>query len=97
MGARLAKGVLVLLVGFVFVWPIAMLVIGIFSSTPPGVPGHWTFDTITRTFSSRHTYAALQNSVIYAVTTTALATLMGALFAFLSTAPRWRCAGSSRR
>ena len=77
-------GALVLLVGFLFVWPIAMLVIGIFSSTPPGVPGHWTLDTIRRTFSSRHP-TALQNSVIYAVTTTALATLLGAIFAFLAT------------
>lgn len=85
MGARLARAGLVLLVGFLFIWPIAMLVIGIFSSTPPGVPGHWTLDTVTRTFTSRYTYAALQNSVIYAVATTALATLMGALFAFLAT------------
>lgn len=84
LGRRAALGALLLVVLFLFVYPVAMLVVGIFRSAPPGMPGQWTTAPLARTFTSRATYHALGNSVVYAVATTALATLMGAVFAFLS-------------
>lgn len=85
LGRRVGTLALVLLVGFLFIWPVAMLFIGIFRNAPPGLPGEWTLDPLVRTFASYDTYKALGNSVIYAVSTTALATLLGAAFAFLAT------------
>lgn len=84
--ARRARTLLlVLLVGFLFIWPVAMLFIGIFRNEPPGLPGAWTLEPLLRTFESRDTYRALGNSVVYALATTTIATLLGAVFAFLAT------------
>lgn len=73
------------IVGFLFVAPVAMLVIGIFWSAPPGMPGQWTLATLVQTFADRATYVAFGNSLFFATTTTLLATALGAVFAFLST------------
>lgn len=85
IGARLALWGLLALVAFLFVWPVAMLVVGIFRSGAPGMAGEWTMAGLSRTIGAGGTYIALLNSMVYAVATTVLATLLGAVFAFLST------------
>jgi iron(III) transport system permease protein len=85
LGGRLGVTGLVVVVGFLFIWPVAMLLIGVFRSAPPGVPGTWTADAITATFGDAATWTALRNSLLFAITSTALATIIGGFLAFLST------------
>jgi len=84
-GSRAAMWLFLLLVGFLFVAPVAMLIIGIFWDAPPGLPGQWTLATLRQTFADHATYVAFGNSLFFATTTTLLATLLGAVFAFIST------------
>src|SRR5262245_42850611 len=64
---------LLLLVAFLFVAPVAMLIVGMLRNGPPGSAGTWSTDGLVRTFSDPRTYLALQNSITYALSTTALA------------------------
>lgn len=84
-GRQLAIVGLVVVVGYLFVWPVMMLLIGMFRSAPPGVPGEWSTAAFTATFSDVATWTALRNSLVYAASSTALATLTGGCLAFLST------------
>lgn len=85
---KLARGgalvLLLLLVVFLFVAPIAMLVIAMLHNGPPGSEGTWSVGGLQRTFTDPRTYLALQNSVAYAVSTTIIGTTFGAVFAFLA-------------
>jgi len=85
IGRRIGLWALLLLVALLFVWPVLMLLAGIFRSAAPGMGGEWTTASLVRTITAPDTYVALLNSMIYAVATTVLATLLGALFAFVST------------
>lgn len=84
LGTRLALWGFLALVALLFVWPVAMLIVGMFRSSAPGLPGFWTIEALTRTLSAQSTYRALANSMLYAVTTTVIATVIGAIFAFLA-------------
>ena len=84
-GVMVAMALLIALVAFLFLWPVAMLFVGIFRTGSPGYPGAWNLEGLQRTFASTATYVAFRNSAFYAVTTTTLATLLGAFFAFVST------------
>jgi iron(III) transport system permease protein len=75
---------LLAVVAFLFFWPLAMLLVGIFRSSPPGLGGEWTLAPLLRTATAPATWTALANSVVFAVLTTAIATLLGAVFAFLA-------------
>lgn len=92
-GAGAALTFFLLLAGFLFVVPVATLLAGIFRDAPPGMPGNWTIQPLIQTFSDPLTFAAFGNSLIYAVSTTFLATLLGAIFAFLSTRTTVRLRG----
>jgi iron(III) transport system permease protein len=85
---RLARGsglaLLLLLVAFLFVAPIAMLIIAMLHNGPPGSDGTWSVEGLRRTFTDPRTYLALQNSVAYAASTTIIGTALGAVFAFLA-------------
>ncbi|HKU94673.1 MAG TPA: iron ABC transporter permease, partial [Vineibacter sp.] len=82
---RAGMGLLLVVVAILFVWPVSMLLIGMFRSGPPGMPGAWTVDTVIRVLTEEATYVALANSLVYAVFCTAVATALGAFFAFLAT------------
>lgn len=91
---RAGMGLLMLVIAILFVWPVAMLLVGMFRSSPPGMPGSWTVETVIRVFSEESTYVALGNSLIYAVPCTIVSTLFGAFFAFLATRTTVLFAGS---
>ena len=76
---------LLALIAFLFFWPLAMLLVGIFRSSAPGLAGEWTVTPLARTIAAAETWQALANSVVFATLTTAIATTLGALFAFLAT------------
>jgi iron(III) transport system permease protein len=82
---RVGLALLMLLVAFLFVAPVAMLILGIFHDGAPGTKAAWSVDAIARTFRDPRTYLALGNSILYAVSTTLIGTALGALFAFLAT------------
>ena len=85
---KLARGtglaLLLLLVAFLFLAPIAMLIIAMLHNGPPSSDGTWSMDGLRRTFTDPRTYLALQNSVAYAASTTIIGTALGAVFAFLA-------------
>ena len=85
IGARLGLWALLALVALLFVWPVVMLLVGIFRSGAPGMPGTWTLAGLSRVLGAPATYAALSNSMLYALFTTALATVLGAVAAFAAT------------
>ncbi len=85
---KLARGVglalLLLLVGFLFVAPIAMLIIAMLHNGLPGSEGTWSVEGLRRTFTDPRTYLALRNSLAYAASTTLIGTALGLVFAFLA-------------
>ncbi|TFZ02591.1 iron ABC transporter permease [Ramlibacter henchirensis] len=83
--AHAGAALLVAGVGFFFVWPVLMQVLGIFRDAAPGSTAAWSLQTLTRVYSNPETYAALKNSLIYAVSTTLLATLLALVLALLAT------------
>jgi iron(III) transport system permease protein len=72
------------LTGFLFVLPVITVMMGVFYNTTSGSTAQWQVDGLVRTFADSRTYVALQNSLIYALATTAIGTSIGAAFAFLS-------------
>ncbi len=90
---RLALALLLVGVAFLLLYPIAMLIVGIFRSAPPGQGGTWTLNELTSALGEGSTYSSLKNSLIYTVGATALATFLGAFFAFVSTRTEVRLRG----
>ncbi|MGE4240552.1 ABC transporter permease [Ramlibacter sp.] len=87
---RAGVAVLFAIVAFFFLWPVLMQVLGIFRDAAPGTKSDWTLKTLIRVYSSKDTYGALKNSLIYAVASTLLATVMALLLALLATRTRIR-------
>ncbi|MBN9426259.1 MAG: iron ABC transporter permease [Burkholderiales bacterium] len=85
---------LIALLFVLFIWPIGMLVAGIFREGSPGEPTRWTLDIAARVLTSSDTYAALEGSLIYAVASTFFGVLLGAFFAFLVARTEVPLAGS---
>ena len=77
--------VLLALVLFLFVYPVAMVVAGIFRTSRPGVPGEWTLANIGTVLAASSTYIAVQNSLVFALASTAIGGLIAVAFAFLVT------------
>lgn len=75
---------LLTLVALLLVWPLVMLVVGGFRSSPPFLPGEWTLQAWRTAFQAPGTLAAIGNSVRIALVTTSGATLLAATLAFLS-------------
>jgi iron(III) transport system permease protein len=84
LGRRSGLVLLLLLVAFLFVAPIAMLIVAMLHNGPLGSEGTWNLNGLVRTFADPRTYLALQNSAAYAVSTTIIGTALGAVFAFLA-------------
>lgn len=82
---RLGITLLVVGIAFLLLYPILMLIGGIFRSAPPGQGGEWTLGELKDALGEGQTYSSLKNSLIYTVGTTFFATLLGAIFAFLAT------------
>lgn len=82
---RLGLAFLLVGVALLLLYPILMLLVGIFRSAPPGQGGTWTLNELTAAMGEAKTYSSLKNSLIYTVGGTALATFLGAFFAFIAT------------
>ena len=87
-GIRLSPGLvlvggLLLVVGYFVVPPLAILVYGAVTDTPPAVAPHFTFDTLERAYGRWRIYPALFNSVIYAASTATLVLIIGGFLAWL--------------
>jgi len=72
------------LVVVLLLWPAAMLAVGAFRTSPPGMPGQWSWRAFAALASQDGIWTAARNSAVLAVTTTALALLLAPAFAFLS-------------
>lgn len=75
---------LYILLGILFVWPLAMLVAGAFRTSSPGNPGQWTLAAASTTFSSAGIFTAVGNSLVLALSATAAATILAAALAFVA-------------
>ncbi len=74
---------LIALLVLLFVWPVAMLVAGMFRAGTLGEPADWTLEIVRRVFTNPETYEAFRGSLLYAVGSTVPGVLLGAFFAFL--------------
>lgn len=80
--------------GLLLVWPLTMLLFGVFRSAPPGLSGEWTFAALGQTFNSPGVARAIVHSVALAVVTTVFGGVIAWALAFLSQrtdAPLRRC------
>ncbi|MGH3239706.1 MAG: ABC transporter permease [Spirillospora sp.] len=77
--------VLVLLVGFLFIYPFLMLVYGAFRTAAPGLPGDFSADGITGAYKDSKVWTTLKNSALYSGAVQVLCLTMGAFFAWVVT------------
>ncbi|HWK67279.1 MAG TPA: iron ABC transporter permease [Rhizobiaceae bacterium] len=81
-GGRLLLMAIVL---FLFVYPVLMVVVSMFSTTRPGVVGDWTIENVRTVLTASATYTAVLNSMIFATVTTVAGTILAMGFAFIAT------------
>jgi iron(III) transport system permease protein len=74
---------LVAAVVWLIVPPLAILVYGSATDTPPAVPPHFTFDTLRYAFGRYRIWSALANSALYAAATASLVLVIGGFLAWL--------------
>ncbi|WUI01287.1 iron ABC transporter permease [Spirillospora sp. NBC_00431] len=77
--------VLVLLVGFLFIYPFLMLVYGAFRTAAPGLPGDFSADGVTGAYKDSKVWTTLKNSALYSGAVQVLCLTMGAFFAWVVT------------
>lgn len=70
--------------GFLFVYPVVMLIIGAFRNADPVMPAQWGFQSFVEVYTNPRTYSTFGNSLFLAVTTTTIAVLVALYMAFLS-------------
>jgi iron(III) transport system permease protein len=76
-------GALVVVVGWLIVPPLAVLVYGSLTDTPPAVAPHFTLDTLHYAYARPRIWMALLRSVAYAVATATLVLVIGGFLAWL--------------
>lgn len=74
---------LVVAVGWLIIPPLAILVYGSITDTPPGAPPHFTLATLRYAYGRHLIWPALLNSVLYAATTASLVLVIGGFLAWL--------------
>ncbi|RZI94994.1 MAG: iron ABC transporter permease [Microbacterium sp.] len=79
----LAVVAVLVVLSFLFLWPVVMLALGVFRSAPPGLPGEWTLQAF-EVFLRSSMYEALFNSLILAASTTAIGVFVAALLAYVN-------------
>ena len=76
-------GALVLVVGWLIVPPLAILVYGSVTDTPPAVAPHFTLDTLHYAYARPRIWSALWRSAVYAASTATLVLVIGGFLAWL--------------
>jgi iron(III) transport system permease protein len=74
---------LVLVVAYLIIPPLAILLYGAVTDTPPAVTPNFTWDTLVRAYGRGTIYPALVNSVIYAACTSTLVLIVGGFLAWV--------------
>ena len=75
--------VLLALVGWLIIPPLAVLLFGSITDTPPAVPPHFTLDTLHYAYARPRIWLALAHSVFYAVATATAVLVIGGFLAWL--------------
>ena len=75
--------VVVAVVGLFIVPPLAVLVYGSVTDTPPGVTPHFTLDTLQYAYARPRIWSALARSALYAAATATLVLVIGGFLAWL--------------
>ena len=81
--AGLAVAILILIVGWFIVPPLAILVYGSITDTPPAVAPNFTLETLYYAYGRSRIWSALVNSVLYAATTASVVLVIGGFLAWL--------------
>lgn len=89
-GRRMTPGLLVLCVVAVvlFVWPVAMLLVGAFRTAPPGLGGHWTTRGFTSAITDGAIWHAFANSILLSGATVLISTTLALYLAWTVTRTR---------
>ena len=89
-GRKLTPGLLALCVvaAVLFVWPVAMLLIGAFRTAPPGLGGHWTVHGFTGVLGNGAVWHAFANSLLLSGATVLIATTLALYLAWTVTRTR---------
>ena len=82
LGPTLGVGALLLLLGFLAVYPLSMLFYGSLHSTPPGMAGVFNLDGYAKIFSA-HEATVLANTVVISLIKTVIALLVAVLLAWI--------------
>jgi iron(III) transport system permease protein len=75
--------VLLIAVGWLIVPPLAILVYGSVTDTPPAVAPHFTLDTLHYAYSRPRIWLALWRSILYAASTATIVLILGGFLAWL--------------
>jgi len=82
---EIAGSVVLLLVLLLTVYPLAMLLMGSFRSSGPGLPGETTFNGYINAYTDVATYRTWGNSFVLAFVVTLVSTVLAVMFAFIAT------------
>jgi iron(III) transport system permease protein len=82
-GALLAMSLLTLVVGFLVLFPLAMLLYGSFWTSRPGFPGSLTLENYVRAYGSAETYQVLVTTVLLMGAKTLIAVALAAMLAWI--------------
>jgi iron(III) transport system permease protein len=74
----------VLILGYLFIWPFAMLIAGAFRPSPFGGQTGWQLDGFVTVFHNPATYSQLASALFYSATVMVLAMLLGVIFATIA-------------
>lgn len=80
----IGRGLLALACAFFFLWPVAMVVVGVFRTGLPGTAeSGWSASGLVEVFTSANTYSVLGQTVVLAVSVTVASTLLAVFFAWV--------------
>lgn len=77
-------GLAIVVVAYLTVIPLVMLLYGSFNSSPPGVPGRFTWDNYASLFRGSQMIVAFENSVIFSIGTSLVAFVGGVCLAWMT-------------
>jgi len=80
--------IMVVAVIALFIYPVVLLVLGSFRTTPPGTPGDWSPAPFVDAFTRPTTYAAFGNSIFYAVSKEIIVLILAIVLVLVATRTR---------
>ncbi len=77
-------GLAIVVVAYLTLIPLVMLLYGSFNSSPPGLPGRFTWDNYANLFRGSQMIVAFKNSVIFSIGTSLIAFIGGVYLAWMT-------------